>query len=87
MTSTRRFDSHDEAVAYVASRPGAGLRIVSDDALTSCVPLEALDGYRKIYGSSTVVAEVGGRSISSVEVWEWRSPEARRRVDSLGSSG
>jgi dolichyl-phosphooligosaccharide-protein glycotransferase len=55
----KRFASHRQAVESLESRPGRGrYRLASLDPASSCVPLPALDGFRRVYPEVGAPAEV-----------------------------
>ena len=71
------FETYDEAAQYVQDHPGymiVGVETQSNNNkpfLNSAVPLEALQGYKLVHASDTIVARTGAINISYVEIFEY----------------
>jgi dolichyl-diphosphooligosaccharide--protein glycosyltransferase len=73
ITAMKPFDSHRRAAEYLAERPADRHRLVSTDPASSCVPLAALDGFRRVYPEAgphppapVQVFAVGARSAQTI---------------------
>ncbi len=72
ITGWQTFERFADAELWIADRRDpARHRIVSDDPLRSCAPLEPLEHYRRVHGSPTPVAARSDGPISMVEVYEY----------------
>jgi len=64
-----RFDSYEEALAFIDNDGDDHLRLVSSDPLKSCVPLEALERYSLVFESEETTM-LGGHEVPSVRVFK-----------------
>lgn len=71
----RRFATHAAAVAFAAERLDEPWEPVGFTPYRSCVPLERLEHFRRVYQSPTVAATRGDRTASDVEIFEFAPPE------------
>jgi len=69
ITSEERFDSYEEAEAYLLSQESANYRIVSTNPLISPVPLEELKHYRLIHSSESY--QPGVEMAPAVKIFEY----------------
>lgn len=67
--SEEEYSSYEEAEAYIASQESGNYEIVGTDPLVSPVPLEALAGYKLIFGSDNIT--LGSTSIAAVKIFEF----------------
>jgi dolichyl-phosphooligosaccharide-protein glycotransferase len=77
---TRLFATAPEAQAFLARQDPARNRLVSFDPFSSCVPLQALDGYRRAFVSSTTVLRRGADRVGEVEIFVHGPPGERQPV-------
>jgi dolichyl-diphosphooligosaccharide--protein glycosyltransferase len=71
ITSVQSFDSYAEAQNYVISQKSGNYRIVSGNPYASPVPLPAVEHYRLIYTSKSLVAEPGIGTVPEVKIFEY----------------
>ena len=69
ITSQEQFNSYEEAEAYIASQTSGNYRIVGTDIMVSPVPLEALSGYKLVFGSDNI--SLGSASVPAVKIFEF----------------
>jgi len=69
ITSEERFDSYEEAEAYLLSQESANYRIVGTNPLISPVPLEELKHYRLIHSSESY--QPGVEMAPAVKIFEY----------------
>jgi hypothetical protein len=69
ITSFRRFEDYAEAQRYLVGLGPGNHEIVSRDPMKTCVPLEALTGYRLVYESPDGNQRPTG--LGSVRVYEY----------------
>jgi dolichyl-diphosphooligosaccharide--protein glycosyltransferase len=76
LVDKQTFHSFEEAQRFVASRPSPRWRIASADPLTSCVPLEELKGYTRVFQSLGHQPAIGNRAGPAVvQIYEYRGPQ------------
>jgi asparagine N-glycosylation enzyme membrane subunit Stt3 len=63
------FTSYEEAEAYVANQQSGNYRIVGADPMVSPVPLEALSGYKLVFGSDNI--SLGSASVPAIKIFEF----------------
>ena len=68
ITGEWTFDTYDEASAFVKNAARDDLRIVSKSLLATCVPLEAVEGYRQVFRS---LDREGGSGPHAVQIFEY----------------
>ena len=68
VTGEWTFDTYDEASAFVKNAARDDLRIVSKSLLATCVPLEAVEGYRQVFRS---LDREGGSGPHAVQIFEY----------------
>jgi dolichyl-diphosphooligosaccharide--protein glycosyltransferase len=71
----RRFETHAAAVEYATGHPDEPWQLVGFTPYRSCVPLEKLERFRRVYHSPAVAAARGDRTVSEVEIFEFAPPE------------
>jgi len=64
-----RFDSYEEALAFIEKNGNDHLKLVSSDPLKSCVPLEALDRYSLVFESEETTT-LAGHQVPAVRVFQ-----------------
>jgi len=69
ITSLEQFNSYEEAEAYIASQESGNYEIVGTDPTVSPVPLEALSGYKLVFGSDNI--SLGSASVPAVKIFEF----------------
>jgi len=72
ISSAQSFATYDEAVAYLDTQSSPNYRLVGIDPFASPVPLEPLEHYEQVYASASAVAIVDGRTISEVQIFEYK---------------
>lgn len=73
ITGLQRFDTYEEAAAFIQSEDSGHARLVSSDPFDSCVPLDALAAYRLAFESQET-ATLSGHRIPAVRVFEVAEP-------------
>ncbi len=68
--SEMKFDTYQEAEAYIASQSSGDYRIVGVDPLASPMPLEELGDYRLVYSSGGQASISNLRQIPAVKIFE-----------------
>jgi len=68
---TQRFATYEEAEEYLAEQDSPNMRIVSNSAFASPVPLDELEHFQLVYKSSTRATTSEARNVSWVEVFEY----------------
>jgi dolichyl-diphosphooligosaccharide--protein glycosyltransferase len=63
------FTSYEEAEAYVANQTSGNYRIIGVDPMVSPVPLEALSGYKLVFGSDNI--NLGSTSAPAIKIFEF----------------
>ena len=77
LQSQLRFETYEEAQAYVAEREGQNLEVVGLDPMQSCIPLDALEEFRLVYDSNPPSAAERGHGFGgSVRLFEYLGWEA-----------
>jgi dolichyl-diphosphooligosaccharide--protein glycosyltransferase len=71
ITSVERFDSYEDAEAYLLRQESANYKIVGDSPFISPVPLDALEHYRLIHGSDIWVILPTGGTVSVIKIFEY----------------
>lgn len=71
ITGVQVFDSYNEAEAFVSGQEPGSCRIVGTSPFVSPVPLEALEHFKLVYGSSSSVLTNKG-DISEVKIFEYK---------------
>ena len=71
ITSAQSFPNYEEAEAYISSQESDNYRIVSDNPFVSPVPLEALEHYKLVYSSDSLIMTLGGEMIPEVKIFEY----------------
>ena len=71
ITGVQSFDSYAEAQTYVTSQKSGNYRIVSNNQYVSPVPLPAVEHYRLIYSSKSLVADPGIGTVPAVKIFEY----------------
>jgi len=71
ITSSQSFPSYEEAEGYVSSQESEHYKIVSDNPFISPVPLEAVEHYKLIYRSDSLIMQPGVGNISEVKIFEY----------------
>jgi hypothetical protein len=71
IASAQSFPTYEKAEAYISSQKSGHYRIVSDNAFTSPVPLEAIEHYKLIHSSKSSVKQPAGGSIPEVKIFEY----------------
>ncbi|MGD0352446.1 MAG: oligosaccharyl transferase, archaeosortase A system-associated [Dehalococcoidia bacterium] len=71
ITSVQSFDSYAEAQNYVTSQKSGNYRIVSNNQYVSPVPLPAVEHYRLIYTSKSLVADPAIGTVPEVKIFEY----------------
>jgi dolichyl-diphosphooligosaccharide--protein glycosyltransferase len=72
VTGIESFHNYHEAEAYISSqKSSANHRIVSHDPFASPVPLEALDHYKLVYRSESLITEMGVSNLSEVKIFKY----------------
>jgi dolichyl-phosphooligosaccharide-protein glycotransferase len=70
----RRFSTASEAQAFLAGKDPATHRLVSFDPFASCVPLESLPSFLRVYASPTSVLRRGSDRVGEVEIFAHGPP-------------
>ncbi len=71
ITGAEQFNSYEEAEAYLSGQESANYRIVSMNPMLSPVPLEALEHYKLIHSSDSMVNLPDGREVPGVKIFEY----------------
>jgi len=71
ITGEEQFDSYEEAEAHILSQESANYKIVSSNPLISPVPLEALEHYRLIHSSDSLITLPAGQTVPAVKIFEY----------------
>jgi asparagine N-glycosylation enzyme membrane subunit Stt3 len=71
MTALEKFDTYEEAEAFVSSQTSGNYRIVGTDPYLSPVPLEALTHYKLSYSSVTSVPSTKVGATVGVKIFEY----------------
>jgi oligosaccharyl transferase (archaeosortase A-associated) len=71
ITSVLSFDTYAEAQNYVTTQKSGNYRIVSNNQYVSPVPLPAVEHYRLIYSSKSLVADSGIDTVPEVKIFEY----------------
>ncbi|MFW6057131.1 MAG: hypothetical protein ACOC9B_07480, partial [Chloroflexota bacterium] len=65
-----KFDTYDEAKAYIEDSEDPNTALVSSSPFASCVPLDAMDGYSLVFESESFVSLFGKR-VPEVRIFEY----------------
>jgi oligosaccharyl transferase (archaeosortase A-associated) len=71
ITEVKYFPTYEEAEAYVASQESGNYRIAGNNMFTTPVPLEAVEDYKLVYGSSGSITMPGLDPIPEVKIFEY----------------
>jgi len=85
ITSAELFFSYEDAEVYITGMIDGNYRIVSPDPLDSPVPLEALEHYHLVYGSSELTEHLEQEYVPTVKIFEYVS-EADQIVKTTGNN-
>ncbi len=86
----RRFSTYEGAAGHAAAHPDDEWELVGFSPYRSCVPLERLKRFARVYQSPTAAATRGKRTTGQVEVYEYRGdagPDAPHESVPSGGAG
>lgn len=70
ITALERFDTYEEALAYIDESEDPNISLVSTSPFTTCVPVEAMDGYTLVF-ESRARTEIFGKLVPEVRIFEY----------------
>jgi len=70
ISDLERFESYEEAQAYIEASKDLNVALVSASPFRPCVPIEGMDGYSLVFESSTEV-QLFGKRVPEVRIFEY----------------
>jgi len=71
VTEARQFTSYEEAEEFISSQETGNYRIVSNDPMVPCIPLEELDNYELVHASEQGLQLTSGNLTPQVKVFQY----------------
>ncbi len=71
VTEASQFASFEEASEFISAQETGNYRIVSNDPMSSCIPLEALDYYELVHASEQDLQLTSGNQTPQVKVFQY----------------
>ena len=71
VTEAKQYSSYEEANEFVAAQETGNYRIVSNNPMASCIPLEALDSYELVHASEQGLQLTSGNLTPQVKIFEY----------------
>ncbi|MBN2077154.1 MAG: oligosaccharyl transferase, archaeosortase A system-associated [Dehalococcoidales bacterium] len=71
VTEAKQFTNYEEAEEYMASMESGNYRIVSNNPMVSCIPLEELDNYELVHASEQGLQLTSGNLTPQVKIFQY----------------
>ena len=71
VTEANQYTSFEEAEEYISSQETGNYRIVSNNPMVSCVPLEELDDYELVHASEQGLQLTSGNLTPQVKIFQY----------------
>jgi len=71
ITEANQYPTYEEAEEFISAQETGNYRIVSNDPMVSCVPLEKLDNYELVHTSERSITFTSGNQTPQVKVFQY----------------
>lgn len=71
ITEAKQYISYEEASEFISAQETGNYRIVSNDPMAPCIPLEALDNYELVHASEQGLPLTSGNQTPQVKVFQY----------------